>query len=272
MSSIPQHTPAAEISADPGSDSSRWGEGPQTAAPRQKYWIPRDTYVCATRGGFVFLDLRRNRYFAISEHQGHALSACVHDWPSNPADCSSNAHSSVPSEQVAELLNCGLLTSQATASKSSAAKSISLEGLMACAMDLCSTRPRIRGHHVFNFVRACVWTTCVTRLFSLSTIVSAVRRRKARKAPLQAAFNAREAAALAEVFRLLRPWAYRADGHCIHHALAVLRFLSYYGFFPIWVIGVTLRPWRAHSWVQYDALVLDTTPNRVTAFTPILTV
>ncbi len=77
---------------------------------------------------------------------------------------------------------------------------------------------------------------------------------------------------LIAAFRRLRPLAFTAKGRCLVHALTLVKFLSHYGVRPTWYIGVMLRPWAAHSWVQLDGLVLDSTPEKVCEFTPILAV
>ena len=46
--------------------------------------------------------------------------------------------------------------------------------------------------------------------------------------------------------------------------------MSKYAFYPDWVIGVTTQPWAAHSWVQWGGFLLDTNPEKVCAYTPIL--
>ena len=77
---------------------------------------------------------------------------------------------------------------------------------------------------------------------------------------------------LVSVFRRLRPYAFEAKDRCLFHALALQRFLFRYGSYPTWVVGVSARPWAAHSWVQVEECVLDSSPEDVCAFTPVLAV
>jgi hypothetical protein len=44
------------------------------------------------------------------------------------------------------------------------------------------------------------------------------------------------------------------------------------GLAATWVIAVRPRPWGAHSWVQLDNLLLDTNPEEINGYTPILSV
>ena len=73
-------------------------------------------------------------------------------------------------------------------------------------------------------------------------------------------------------FRQLRLYSLTTLDQCLFHALALCRFLSPFGVFPSWVIGVRTHPWGAHSWVQCGDLVLDDTPEHVLEYTPLLIV
>jgi hypothetical protein len=65
---------------------------------------------------------------------------------------------------------------------------------------------------------------------------------------------------------------FAAEGRCLLHALTLVKFLNRCGFYPDWVIGVTTQPWAAHSWVQWGSFLLDTTPENVCHYTPIMVV
>jgi hypothetical protein len=79
-------------------------------------------------------------------------------------------------------------------------------------------------------------------------------------------------AELTNAFARVRPWVFTADGHCLVHALTLVLFLSHYGIYAEWVLGVRTRPWGAHSWVQVGSAILDSTPEKVWDFEPILAI
>jgi len=85
-------------------------------------------------------------------------------------------------------------------------------------------------------------------------------------------FPEQRAVELVCLFRRLRPLAFTAKDQCLFHALALVRFLAFYSVFPVWVVGVRTRPWAAHSWVQQGTLLLDSNPEHVCEYTPILSV
>ncbi len=124
---------------------------------------------------------------------------------------------------------------------------------------------------VANFVSAFVWARCS---LAWRPFIATVGTVKARKAALNLELNwsPLRVAALIDVFRKLRPFVFAPEGRCLLHALTLVRFLSRYGFYPEWVIGVTTQPWGAHSWVQWEKFLLDTNPEKVCGYTPILVV
>jgi hypothetical protein len=127
----------------------------------------------------------------------------------------------------------------------------------------------LRLHHIVNFVRACWWSKRALRsrtLYSVACEVSAAKTRTSSASDLQKTIE------LVCIFRRLRPYAFQSRDQCLFHALAPLRFLSCYRSHPTWVIGVCLRPWAAHSWLQLDTWILDSSPEEVCRFTPILAV
>lgn len=63
----------------------------------------------------------------------------------------------------------------------------------------------------------------------------------------------------------------RAD-RCLARSLAYLRLCHLRGWCPTLVIGVQLRPFAAHCWIQDADVVLNDDLENVASFTPILTI
>lgn len=59
---------------------------------------------------------------------------------------------------------------------------------------------------------------------------------------------------------------------CLHDSLALHDWLARHGVGPLLVLGVKLDPFEAHCWLQLKDVVLNDEPDRVAAFTPILVV
>lgn len=78
--------------------------------------------------------------------------------------------------------------------------------------------------------------------------------------------------AAAASYLRLRPFALTTHDRCLHDSLALIHFLTTRGLIAQWVIGVRLRPFGAHSWVQRGSVVLNDQPDHVRAYEPILVV
>lgn len=114
-------------------------------------------------------------------------------------------------------------------------------------------------------------TTTMTALRSglLHFEIDRVRRLKASTAGahFSAALLPRLCASFNATVRLLG-W----EGRCLLHGLAIARFLATRGYDVSLAIGVTVRPFSAHCWVQAGDLVLTDLVERVANYTPILVI
>jgi Transglutaminase-like superfamily len=131
---------------------------------------------------------------------------------------------------------------------------------------------RIRLGDVANVVAAFVWARGSLSLRPFLTTVESVRTKKSHGGGTQVVGDILDLAARVDVFRRLRPFLFAAEDRCLLHALTLVRFLSRYGFYPEWVIGVATQPWGAHSWVQWGDFLLDSNPEKVCRYTPIMMV
>ncbi|MGH8176115.1 MAG: lasso peptide biosynthesis B2 protein [Steroidobacter sp.] len=236
--------------------------------PRQ-YWIPSHVRACSTGAATVLLDLKRNRYFGVGARETRALLALAGNWSKVNAQTSGAIEPMAPEEaaEIAEaLVHAGLL-SRVADGDAPAAEVIDLDGLLRSAGHELQRCAPIRFTHVVNFVRACVWARRSLRARSLYSVVCKITHRKTCAG---GCFDEHRAIELVTIFRRLRPYTFTARDHCLFHALVLVDFLSRYEVFPMWVIGVRIRPWAAHSWVQQGSLILDGNPEHICEYTPIL--
>ena len=63
-----------------------------------------------------------------------------------------------------------------------------------------------------------------------------------------------------------------ARGRCLARSIAMARTMSACGIAPTLVLGVKLRPFEAHCWVQHHDVLISDDPGTVAPFTPILIV
>jgi hypothetical protein len=240
---------------------------------KAKLFIAPFVYACHTNDGVVFLDLVRNKYVGISAADASSLTGIVDDWAKflgNASLCTSPLpnHDSVAQDLIAN----GLLTAEHDPSRCFPSMQISVTGDLVSIGEELISPARIHVHHVRNFISACVIAKFALRLEKLQSIALWLRGRRSKHKPETHKFNLIQATELVCVFRRLRPFVFTAGGQCLFHALALTIFLSNYRLYPSWVMGVRTKPWGAHSWVQHDNYVLDTTPEKVFDYTPILAI
>jgi hypothetical protein len=97
-------------------------------------------------------------------------------------------------------------------------------------------------------------------------------KQRRRTRPTDARFDIDAARRLLSAYSHLRTIFFVRRGRCLLDSIALLQFLSYYGIYPRWVLGVKQRPFAAHSWVQHEQWVLNGTPVFVRMYRPILVV
>lgn len=199
----------------------------------------------------VFLDLRRDRYFALdgaaaesfnalrfspgglvsAEHIEALLATDLFAWSHEPCDCLP-AQIPVPDEELSE--------------------------------DLAMPRPRdvIRALYLVVRCRRAV------RKHPLELVIAERHVRSAGPGETLAS-----AAALPLAQRFLRARAFVPIGRvCLQDSLALYDWLTAHRTRPSLVVGVQLHPFAAHCWVQLGRTVLNDAVDKVTKYTPVLVV
>jgi hypothetical protein len=240
-----------------------------------RYWLPKHIYVAVTHDGAVFLDTKKDKYIGLAATHCNALSALVQDWPASARpDPSNNAADETEAESVAShLVEAGLLSRihpgrLREAPRDALTDSATLLSLGANR----DTRIPIQGIDILRFILAWVRASSELRLLPIHRVIEAVESRKCRHYTAASAFDVEEAGELTRKFRRLRAFVFSGRNHCLFHSLVLVHFLASYNVFPTWVVGIRTRPFGAHSWVQYKHYVLDTTPEHVCFYTPIMTI
>jgi hypothetical protein len=246
-------------------------------AESEHFGIPAHIHVCVTAAGSVILDVRRDKYLGLGREDTEMLANAVPGWPKPvwqrslyrvPRPRSEAAHAmceSLAADSVLERVSVAENARVVPALRDMRREWISIG-------DELEVRGRITLRHVVNFLSAYLWMRYSLARRPFSKVVEEVTARKTRGASDILGCDINRLAARVDVFRQLRPLAFAAEGHCLLHALTLVRFLSHYQFHPEWVIGVTTQPWGAHSWVQWGNYLLDSNPEKVCGYTPIMMV
>lgn len=241
------------------------------------YFLTPYVFPCFTRHGIILLHLPRNRYYGLSKPDMNCLEKIVANWPTQDGVAGATS-TSVISENcsmtrlVQSLVEVGVLQQTRPSRCDFNALQISLEGALASIGDEIIGRASVGPAHVATFSFSLMSAAGCLRCMSLKSTVGFVSRRKARAIANGYRFSLDHTAELVFIFRSLRPYFFVAEGRCLLHALTLVTFLAIHGEFPCWVLGVRTEPWAAHSWVQHDDYLLDTNPEKVCEYQPILAV
>ena len=198
----------------------------------------------------IFLDLCRDRYFALDEAAAEAFAALRSDPTCHCSD-----------ERAETLLARGLFVRSTEPLRFLPAR------IEAPDRDLPDdgAKPALRDLlHVLFLAIACRRTV---RRQPLETVIA-----RRRKIPAKSSGGAR-AATLALAQRFLRARALvPIKPVCLQDSLALRDWLAAHGAQSSLVLGVRLDPFAAHCWVQHGDIVLNDAADRVAAYAPILVV
>jgi hypothetical protein len=243
----------------------------------EHFGIPAHIHVCVTPSGSVILDVRRDKYLGLGREDSEILADAVPGWP-EPVWQRSLCRDRRPSSQAVHALRESLVADGVLERLSVAENARFVPALRDMRGDWISigdeleVRGRVTLRHVVSFLSAYLWMRYSLARRPFSSVVEEVTARKSRGVSDIRVCDINRLAAQVDVFRRLRPFAFAAEGHCLLHALTLVRFLSHYRLHPEWVIGVTTQPWGAHSWVQWGNYLLDSNPEKACGYTPIMMV
>lgn len=238
-------------------------------AEQKGYLLTNHTYVCTTPDGVVFLDLRSDKYLGLGGTQANALSRVVQGWPVNPMHSAELGAEVCPVDVADQLVAEGLLTRDAEVGKNATPIMLADRSLVALGEDV-EPLPRIRSADVARVLAALASTTYLLRTQSMVKVVRHLTVETEALAARAAEFDPSRAADLISVFRRLRMYTFTASSNCLFNALTLRRFLASNGILARWVVGVRTNPFGAHSWVQLHHYVMDSNPEELSFFTPIL--
>lgn len=240
-----------------------------------RFGIPAHIHVCVTAAGSVILDVKRDKYLGLGREETELLADAVPGWP-EPLWERTLCRDWRARIKV-EIATCESLVADGVLERISETKNArvvpalrDMRGEWISIGDEIEVHGRVTPRHVAHFLAAFCWAWYSLACRPFSTIVEEVKATKACLVRDSDARHPHAVAALVDIFRRLRPFVFAAEGRCLLHALTLMKFLSQYRFYPEWVIGVTTQPWGAHSWVQWGNCLLDSNPEKVCGYTPIM--
>lgn len=226
--------------------------------------------ACCIDGQVVLLDLDRNRYLSLSGPHAKLVAGVVGAPADNPHDTIRPGNlAGEDHELAAPLLRARILTLVPGAVPhrqpqiAPSVASIDVQGG--------ASTTAIRPLDFCRFISAVILARLWLRLRTLHAISRSIdaRLRRCKPPGPDHALRLRRAVT---VFDRLRPLAFTSRDQCLLDSIALALFLAHQRLSARWVIGVTTRPFRAHSWIQHEGEVLNDLHDHVRPFTPILVV
>lgn len=229
-----------------------------------RYCLAKHVYACELFSGAIFLDLHSLKYFAVSKSALPLLPQLIRDWPSTSPHDSVPSSSNSSQDELARLLWARRLLSREPHSHSY--DSDPPQPVHCCSPDwslrasaLAFLLMSIRVLKSYTRVRRAIHSK---QLSSLLFRLSHHHRRHRRTLPTPTH--------ILTIFAKVRVWLYTARGQCLVDSLVLCDVLREYGFPAHFYIGVDLKPFSAHAWVQIGTVVLDESVENVRRYTPIL--
>jgi hypothetical protein len=238
-------------------------DAPPVSAPLR---LADHVRACAVGDQMVLLDLARTRYLGLSGPHCRTLIEVTGAGDAHAASLEMLRHSA----SVRALLAQRILTTAPAAPThrqpplAAPTHSIAANGAASAAT--------VRARDLGRFVAATLCASAWLRWRSLLSIVNAVGALKCRcNSQDMGVHHARLQQAVA-VFDHLRPLAFTSRDRCLFDSIALTLFLARQNLAVQWIVGVSIRPFRAHAWVQHRYEVLNDTHENVRRFTPLLVV
>lgn len=230
---------------------------------QQQYYLLRHVHVCKVGTDAVFLDLRANRYLGLDANQTIALSSLLYGW---------SGRSTIEPPSNADvrdlLLKDKLVTDDPSLGRDASGPQLAAAKDQLICWDQMSAS-HVSPRRLGEVALAATWASALLRLASFEAIVERLRTHR-RNALV--AFDEDRARELMCAYYHIRPFLFGKRDRCLLDSLTLARFLSGYGLFARWIIGVKTRPFGAHCWIQHGEHVLNGTSEYVLAYTPILVI
>jgi Transglutaminase-like superfamily len=246
------------------------------ASPRNAcgYLLPFHIHFCLVADGAIFLDLRRDKYFAIGSTQTCALLALAADYA--PVDRTSDSvdpsRCGAPGAEIGDaLFKMGLLTRRSTEGRPISPELLSPADEELWPFDGRGSSP-IRFAEVWRFVRAYLRVSISMRFGGLEHLRRRIAQRKTKAPQSSSQPWLEKTRRLLVVYQTLQALSFTAKHACLFDSLLLIEFLALHDVYATWMVGVRTDPFASHSWVQQETYILNGTKQYVQRFTPILAV
>ena len=249
------------------------------------YAVADHIYACATEVGVVVLDARRGKYSIVPSDRARSLEGVVEGWPAVAVPEIGAAGQTAPSSLLSSLIGGGIVMPVAELSLQHrkllrdrellrGRKQVGILTARKALLDALSAteKPEIHSRDVATFFLSVAYATAMLKCRPFEALLLSLRRRKERSLTGAVTRSIEHLRECVKVFYWLRPFAYAESDACLFDSVVLTDFLFRQGVCAEFCIGVRIRPFVAHSWVQTQGVALNDLPEYLAAYTPILSV
>jgi hypothetical protein len=241
---------------------------------RPAYFLSAAAYCCEFDDGAIVLELKSGTYLGIHAESLPDMRTRVLNWPnsqlSDGVPIQASRVTAEASEKLfADLLGRGILTTSQTPKRLPLPKSPSAALMTACSR---AAHTRVSIKDISRFAIALLTVVTRHKDRKLASLLNWIRQRQRSIRRNRHLVTSDDVMKLLTAFFNLRTWFYSADQRCLFDSLVLAVFLTKELVPCTFVIGVSTKPFLAHSWVQIGETVLNDTAEHVQTFSPILAV
>jgi len=223
----------------------------------------------------VLLDLKRNEYSAATDPDASDLARWIVNWPASSTAVAVHSIDGTPPRVAPSLLRemslAGMIVAAHPPPKTSSENCVELP-TQSIADSYATSRRLATFRDAYNMARAVSLTRAMLTFRTLEWITNRFTVRRQRALGHSRNYNNRELHDVASMFHRLRLFFYTPLDACLFDTIAFGEFLALYRFFPTWVFGVAVEPFRAHCWLQNRSTLLSGNLRSVLDYEPIAVV
>lgn len=216
-----------------------------------------DVHACVANGRVALLDLRADRYFGLPGPTDAAFQHLIDGDMLEPT----------AGDALQPLIRSGLLIEREASARTSRTPDLLPAAYSLAEFD------GLRGALLPDIpaLTARVCATARVRSRPLTEVVARVRRRKAKRGTHRVSIACPSIRMRIDGFLQTRRFLKTHD-RCLPWSIAMVDHLAGVDCFPELVLGVKMKPFAAHAWVQSGDCVLSDPLDAVLPYTPILVV
>jgi hypothetical protein len=238
------------------------------------YAVASHIYTCATEAGVVVLDAHHGKYSIIPIDRARTLEGMVQGWPTfTMLEALPGTPTGSPYSLLNSLIQGGMVTPMADLRLGMQKRAVGFVAQEAI-LDALAARdtPEIHWRQVMMFSLSVLYATFMLKRRSFEALLHNLQRRKDCHTRAVAQCSVAQIREHVRVFSWLRPFAYAESDACLFDSVVLTDFLFRQGIVADFLVGVRIRPFAAHSWVQAQGFALNDLPEYLAAYTPILSI